>query len=202
MITIGPSLLVLFKNWIQADYHRFIPAEEYGSDFECEDWHTVARAHMLQESIADFWHTVVCRSQNMFFYFNYMTSTHEWEPELHLHWPWKCLGGLWWNEAYVFWWFLESEETQKPVALVLNFFQGIVWYRIRAPTLLQRIWQFSTSVPVTYIGFGSCMQMLRSGFHIWEPQPWITGHGLTMWTAVLALADKSYHLNSWIIVVN
>lgn len=108
-----PSVLVLLKNWIQADYHRFIPAEECGSDFGCEDWHTVGRVHMLQESSADFWHTGACRSQNTFFYFNYMASSHEWEPELLLHWPWKCLGGLWWNEAYVFWWFLESGKTQN-----------------------------------------------------------------------------------------
>lgn len=108
-----PSVLVLLKNWIQADYHRFIPAEECGSDFGCEDWHTDGRVHMLQESSADFWHTGACRSQNTFFYFNYMASSHEWEPKLLLHWPWKCLGGLWWNEAYVFWWFLESGKTQN-----------------------------------------------------------------------------------------
>lgn len=157
---------------------------------------------MLQESIADFWHAGACRSQNMFFYFNYMTTTHEWEPELHLHWPWKCPGGLWWNEVYVFWWFLESGETQKPVVLILIFFREQCDTPSELPHYCRRIWQFSTSVLVTYMGFGSCMQMLTSGFHIWQPDPWITGHGQAMCTIILALADKSDHLNRWITVVN
>lgn len=34
------------------------------------------------------------------------------------------------------------------------------------PRYWRRIWQISTAVPVKFMGFGSCMQMLRSEFHI------------------------------------
>lgn len=118
--TLSPSVLVSFKNEIWAGYNRFIPAEEYGSEFGCEgcltgSWKGTHASVKHCSFLAD----RRCISLHVLFYFNYMTSTHEWEPELYLHWPWKSPGGLWWNEAYVFWSFLENEGTQKTLALAL-----------------------------------------------------------------------------------
>lgn len=108
-----PFCACTFKNEIQADYNRLISAEWYGLESVCED--CLHLNDSWKGSHASIKHCcfITDVSLAVLFYFNYMTSAHEREPKLYLHWPWNPPGGLWWNEAYVFRWFLENEETQN-----------------------------------------------------------------------------------------
>lgn len=73
--------------------------------------------------------SVAWRSQNMFFYFNYMASTHEWSLNSISTDLENAL------EVYDEMKHMFSDDFWK--VRKFNFFQGTVWCTIRAPTWLQ-----------------------------------------------------------------